>query len=312
MKKYMDIERIKEKNASAFSAGERIVVEEKIDGANASFTYDKEKDAVVGFSRNNPVSVVGNALSGFANYVENLDKSAIDTITLGGRYIIFGEWLVKHTIKYPESAYKKFYMFDVWDTVDECYLEFNIVKSMFDTLKVLGIDIEFVPIFFTGTFTTWEDLMAYVGRTEVGAEPCGEGIVVKTLDRLNDKSDRTPKYLKIVSDRFSEVQTGNKKQKKQKSTDPEVLKKKEAEREIVASVVTDRRVDKCLEKLVDEGVIPSDWDEHNMKDIAKVLPSMVYGDCVKEEPEVVKTVETFGKVCSSLVMKRVNEILKTR
>ena len=308
MKKFMDIERIKEKYATAFSVGENIVCEEKIDGANASFTYDTETDSVASFSRN-MVLKPSNTLQGFYNFVGLFDKEVIKSVTLNGRYIIFGEWLVKHTIKYPEDCYNNFYMFDVWDTVDECYLPFNLVKEMYDMLVALGINIRFVPVFYIGKFTSWEDIQKMVGRTEVGAEPCGEGVVVKTLDRLNDETDRTPKYLKIVVERFSEVQSHK---RQRKPVDPEVLKRKEEERQFVATIVTDRRIDKCLEKLVDEGILPVDWDEHNMKDIAKNLPSLVYADCKKEEPEDVAKVENFGKICGSLTMNRVKELLKSR
>ena len=308
MKKFMDIERIKEKYATAFSVGENIVCEEKIDGANASFTYDTETDSVASFSRN-MVLKPSNTLQGFYNFVGLFDKEVIKSVTLNGRYIIFGEWLVKHTIKYPEDCYNNFYMFDVWDTVDECYLPFNLVKEMYDMLVALGINIRFVPVFYIGKFTSWEDIQKMVGRTEVGAEPCGEGVVVKTLDRLNDETDRTPKYLKIVVERFSEVQSHK---RQRKPVDPEVLKRKEEERQFVATIVTDRRIDKCLEKLVDEGILPVDWDEHNMKEIAKNLPSLVYADCKKEEPEDVAKVENFGKICGSLTMNRVKELLKSR
>lgn len=544
MKKFMDIERIKEKYATAFSVGENIVCEEKIDGANASFTYDTETDSVVSFSRNMALKP-SNTLQGFYNFVGLFDKEVIKSVTLNGRYIIFGEWLClsgdtiikkvssgkgksemtlkemyeyahtpekgrtkswwerngypslysldletdmiqpnkmqeivytgkkkvykltthkgysikatanhpfltpkgwvelgklseydcvaitdfitknthqrtygvgtreifrkqkeykdkigkcevcgatnglnlhhkdenpfnntednwqvlcqdchgnshtkfnnqpkfdyefdyiisiedvgeedcydicmsgnenianfiannfivhncKHTIKYPEDCYNNFYMFDVWDTVDECYLPFNLVKEMYDMLVALGINIRFVPVFYIGKFTSWEDIQKMVGRTEVGAEPCGEGVVVKTIDRLNDKTDRTPKYLKIVTERFSEVQSHK---GQRKPVDPEVLKRKEEERQFVATIVTDRRIDKCLEKLVDEGILPVDWDEHNMKDIAKNLPSLVYADCKKEEPEDVAKVENFGKICGSLTMNRVKELLKSR
>ena len=308
MKKFMDIERIKEKYATAFSVGENIVCEEKIDGANASFTYDTETDKVVSFSRNMALKP-SNTLQGFYNFVGLFDKEVIKSVTLNGRYIIFGEWLVKHTIKYPEDCYNNFYMFDVWDTVDECYLPFNLVKEMYDMLVALGINIRFVPVFYIGKFTSWDDIQKMVGRTEVGAEPCGEGVVVKTIDRLNDKTDRTPKYLKIVAERFSEVQSHK---GQRKPVDPEALKRKEEERQFVATIVTDRRIDKCLEKLVDEGILPVDWDEHNMKDIAKNLPSLVYADCKKEEPEDVAKVENFGKICGSLTMNRVKELLKSR
>ena len=46
--------------------------------------------------------------------------------------------------------------------------------------------------------------------------------------------------------------------------------------------------------------------------IAKVLPKMMYEDCRKEEPEVVTACENFGKICGSLTMGYVRDMLKTR
>lgn len=40
MKKYVDIERFKEKYDTVFSIGEQVTITEKVDGSNASFTYD--------------------------------------------------------------------------------------------------------------------------------------------------------------------------------------------------------------------------------------------------------------------------------
>ena len=307
MKHYMDITRLKEKYAVAFTNGEDITVTEKVDGANASITYDKDTKGNKAFSRKNELNE-SNTLQGFWNYVQTIDPSIVDTVTLGGRYVIFGEWLVKHTIKYPDSCYKKFYMFDVWDTVTEAYLPHEIVYGIYETMKMLGADLEFVPIIFKGKFTTWDDLMKFVGTTSLGAEPCGEGIVVKSQDRLNDAdSSKSPKYIKIVSEKFSEVH-----QDHQKPVDPEVLKAKAEAEAFVASIATERRIQKCLEKLVDEGILPADWDEHNMKDIAKVLPRMVYDDCRKEEPDEVLKVDDFGKACAKLSMAYARKALQNR
>lgn len=60
------------------------------------------------------------------------------------------------------------------------------------------------------------------------------------------------------------------------------------------------------------GVSGQDWDEQDMKDIARAVPSKVYKDCQKEEPETVSQVENFGKMCSSVAMKYCREILNNR
>jgi hypothetical protein len=62
-----------------------------------------------------------------------------------------------------------------------------------------------------------------------------------------------------------------------------------------------------------EGIVPVDWDSKSMSLIAKNLPSEVYHDCMKEEPDTVKEIgENFGKFASSLAMKIVRSELDNR
>jgi hypothetical protein len=46
--------------------------------------------------------------------------------------------------------------------------------------------------------------------------------------------------------------------------------------------------------------------------IAKNINKLMYEDCVKEEPDTVNAIEGFGKICGSLTMEYVREILKER
>lgn len=298
MKKYVDIERLKDKYASAFSIGEHIIVEEKLDGANASITVG-EDGTLKAFSRRNELTPQSN-LQGFYEFVQKLDPTIVSAV-LGTRYILFGEWLVKHTIKYPEDKMKQFYVFDVWDTTIEQYIPWEQVKQFAEF-----IGLKTVPLFFDGKFTSWGDVTAFVGKTEMGGEPTGEGIVIKSQDRLDNKFSGTPSYVKIVAKEFSEVHQS----KPQKEIDPEKLAAKQAAEDLAATIITARRVEKSIQKLVEDGIIPEDWDEKSLGVIAKHLPRAVYNDCVKEEPETVAQIENFGKICGSLTMKLAREAVK--
>lgn len=307
MHKYVDIERMKEKYAVAFTQGEKITVSVKIDGANASFTYDPNTASIKAFSRKTELDE-SNTLRGFWNLTQQFPIDVVKSVTQDGRYVIYGEWLVPHTVKYAESMYKKFYMFDIYDTVSEHYMPHSFTYGAYEMLKALGCDIEFVPILFTGAFTSWDDLMKYVGVSHTGASPCDEGIVVKTQCRLEDAhSSKSPKYLKIVAEKFSEVQ-----QDHQKSVDPEALKAKAEVEAFVASIATERRAEKIIEKMIDNEIIPIDWDEHDMKTIAKNIPRLMYEDCLKEEHDFVIKCENFGKICASLSMKYVRKMLNEK
>lgn len=308
MKKYLDIERCKQKYAETFNVGEDIVIQEKIDGSNASIRYDEESGTLKAFSRRLELNA-DNTLNGFWDYVQTLNLDTFKEI-LGSRYIVFGEWMgAKHAIKYPENIYGKFWMFDVWDTQTEQYLPYEETRSFYDKLIACGNEdnkFNFVPVFYIGKFESWEKTSELVGRTEVGAEPTGEGIVIKRQNCLDSKSSRLPFYVKIVSEQFSEVH----KSKKQKAIDPEAIAKKEANLALAATIVTPQRVQKMIYKFIEDGLLPQDWDEHNLKDISKILPNAIYKDCVKEENETVQQVEDFGKIAAKLSMSIVKDLIK--
>lgn len=308
-KKYLDIERVKLEYSNAFELGEDIVVEEKLDGSNASIVYDVKNDKVECFSRRQKLSPT-KTLNGFYEYVQRLPKQAIEIATSYGRYILFGEWLVKNKIQYPAEKYNNFYMFDVYDTIDECYLQFEDTLAIFSGLAKAAMQVGelvyFAPVLYQGPFRGWDNIKSYVGQTCVGAEPCGEGVVIKSQERLMERNSRRPYYLKLVSEQFAEVQ------KTKKPIDPEELKKKEALRNYAQTIVTKRRCEKMLRRLVEDQIIPEDWDEHDMGVIAKNINKLMYEDCVKEEPDTVNAIEGFGKICGSLTMEYVREILKER
>lgn len=308
MKKYLDIERCKQKYAETFNVGEDIVIQEKIDGSNASIRYDEESGTLKAFSRRLELNSE-NTLNGFWDYVQSLNTIAFKEV-LGSRYIVFGEWMgAKHAIKYPEDVYGKFWMFDVWDTQTEQYLPYEETRAFYGRLIACGNKgkkFNFVPVFYVGKFESWEKAMELVGKTEVGAEPSGEGIVIKRQDCLDSKSSRLPFYVKIVSEQFSEVH----KSRKQKAIDPAAIAKKEANIALAATIVTQQRVQKMLYKFIEDGLLPQDWDEHNLKDISKILPNAIYRDCVKEESETVQQIEDFGKVAAKLSMSIVRDLIK--
>lgn len=311
MNKYVDISRLKAKYSEMFNVGEHIVAQTKVDGANSSFTYDVETNSIIAFSRKTQLSETNN-LRGFWEWTQKFPLEDIKEITEYGRYIIFGEYLCPHSVKYPDTAYNKFYMFDAYDREKECYIPYHDAWVIFGKLLLVAeksnIEINFVPVLYDGPFKSWEDLMELMKLKTLGGRPVEEGIVIKTQDRLEDKENsKRPKYIKIVNEQFGEVHKGAK-----KPVDPEELKKREEARAYVAQFVTRRRIEKILLKLVDEGRLPIDWDETNMKDISKTVPKLVFEDVKKEEPEAVLSVEGFGKFSGSITMEIIRLILNER
>lgn len=299
-KKFMDIERLKESMIDGFQKGDHIVVQEKIDGANFSIRYDPETDSVASFSRKNPLSFQ-NDLRGAWGWSQKLDKNLVKDV-LGNNLVLFGEWLVPHTIVYPQERYQNAYFYDVYDTETEQYFKQDKVKEVINSLGLI-----YVPVFYDGEFQSWEHIQEFVGRTDLGGEH-GEGVVVKNMSRINDPNTRLPFYTKIVGEKFSE-----KKSVKPKMIDPEKVAERERLQNLVDTVVTEGRVTKLVHKMVDEGIIPEKWDEHDMSTIARNIGKDVYYDCVKEEPDVVEQVGgDFGRLANGAAMRIVRNILNTK
>lgn len=287
--KFMDIERMKGTNVLGFEKGDYIVIQEKIDGANSAIRYDTENDCVVAQSRKQILSLSNN-LRGMYEWSQTLDKNKVKEV-LGNNLVFFGEWLVPHTVKYPNEKYNQFYAYDIYDTDAEKYLPQDIVE---EKAKALGLN--FVPVFYKGEFQSWEHCLSSVGKTEMGGE-MGEGIVIKNQAKLNDPNGRTPFYIKIVSEKFQETHEHH-----AKIVSPEQLKAQEENKALCESIVTEARVTKILHKLVDESILPENWGAAEMSIVAKNLCKRVFEDCQKEEPEITAQIENFGKVANSICM----------
>lgn len=303
LKKYVDIERVKDCYANTFEQGEHIVIQVKIDGSNASIAYDEKNNCLAAFSRRQHLGEQ-NTLNGFWNWVQTLDVDLFKSI-LGTRYIVFGEWLTSHSVKYPEDMLKKFYMFDVWDKETEEYLTQAEANDIFNKLSTwIG---RYVNTLYDGPFVSWEHTLEFLKRNTYGETPCMEGIVIKRQSKLWSKSSRLPYYVKIVNEQFSEVHSS-----KPKTIDPEKLAAREAEQAVVAQVVTKRRIEKLIQKFIEDGILTEDWGTESMKNLSKILPKACWDDIIKEEPEIIRQYENAGKIISQLAMKHARDLLNEK
>lgn len=271
-KKYTDVTRLGHKTTvDVLKKGDFIVIQEKIDGANASFTL--EDSTLVSFSRNTKLEE-GNTLGGFYNFVNESIGAKQDL--LNPNYIYFGEWTNPHKVKY-EGYEKQFFLFDIYDKAKEEYLDFSEVK--YESEK-LGLNL--IPVFYEGKYQSFEHLESFVGKTAIngklGEKQLGEGIVVKNVN-YRDRFG-VQKFVKLVVDEFREVQ----KQKKAKNptaylNTPEYL--------LAESVTTYPRVEKIIYKLIDENVIPKEIENQHIGIIFKEVNVRTYEDVIKEESDSV-------------------------
>ena len=258
MKKYMKIVRHgKSGTHLTLETGGEIVIQEKLDGANASFRLDKD-DNVVAFSRNQQLDE-HNTLRGFHNFTQGLDAG-----NLGVQAIYFGEWLVRHKLDYGENE-QQFYLYDIYHTEAEEYLPFHLVKA---EAKRLGLNL--IPTFYEGRFQSMEHIQSFVGKSKLGE--IGEGVVVKNTSYTDKHGNQ--QFTKIVSDEFAE------KAKVKKQT---IRSSKDSLDEFIDTFMTDARVEKILNKLVDEDVLEEDYGIEDMGVILKNSASRIYEDIIEEE-----------------------------
>lgn len=261
MKKFSKV--VREGKDMVHATGDNVVVLEKLDGANASISINDDLDIKV-FSRNNELDE-HNTLRGWYGYaIENLAEKLKDIYNdLGwqGEKILFGEWLVSHTVQYKEEYWSKFYPFALYSVEDEKYYPFADVEYVADEL---GLSTP--KVFARERFTSISDYVQYVGMSEMAVDH-GEGIVIVNEDSL-DEDCRT----KIVSEKFSE----------HKSIKKHVAKDLTESQQWILSNTTQGRVEKIIHKLIDNGMLPEIKFE-NFGDIAKPVLSNVYEDITEEE-----------------------------
>lgn len=295
-KKYHSIVRYGHKTTQdVLNKGDKIIIQEKVDGANASFAIvDGELKC---WSRNKELNA-SNTLEGFYGWVQH----NVEPDKLLEGVIYFGEWTAQHKVVYEGYA-KQFFLYDIYNLHLEEYVSFSMVR---DEAKRLGLQL--IPVFFEGEFESFEQLTEYVGRTELNGklcgEPSGEGIVVKNVayrDRFGKQL-----FVKLVVDKFAEVQ-------KQKA--PKDPKKKYTEEELkVRECVTAPRVEKQLFKMIEDGLLERNFGIESMGMILKHVSPLVAEDILKEEMEDYPraTVKGVQQTISRVLPLVIKEIIKDK
>lgn len=295
-KEYTDIIRFgKSGTTQAIQEGTHISITEKLDGANASFTYDEEAtNGVQAFSRKQVLNEES-SLSGFYQWVQTNIAPIKENLVKNYRY--YGEWLVKHSVVYKEEFYRNFYLFSIWDEEKEEYLSDDIVKQEAERLGL-----KTVPYLYEGAFVSLEHIMGFVGKSKITLEPNkGEGVVVKDATYKNRYGRQL--FVKFIALEFSEV-----KKQKVHRVDTELL----ISLQKIDMVVTKNRTKKMLFKLVDEGIIPSDYSlKRDMGTILKEMNIVIYNDIMKEESDELEGLDekAIRKRISKIIPLQVREIL---
>ena len=297
MKHFIDIERAKfedeasmvKSNVGGFEVGDIIQISEKYDGCNGSCMLDEDNN-LLAFSRKNQLDMSNN-LRGFWNHIQTLDKNMFQDL---GNRVLYGEWAVKHTIIYNKDTYNQWYVYDMFDLDTNQWQPQSVVKEF---AKSHGLN--YIHVLYEGPFISWEHCKSFLHSPAYGDNQ--EGIVIKNQTKLNDPNCRTPFHLKIVNDSFKETQLGN---RIMKEIDPneEILKK--AAEDGANQLITEARIRKEINKMIDEGILTEDIKAQDMGIIARNLPKRIYDDILKEDAEAFNTLQNkyLGKAIGTVAM----------
>lgn len=235
----------------------------KLDGTNCQVFDDNGK--ISAGSRNRPISLDDDHMD-FMKYVVQHEGLLEYTRKYPNRRL-FGEFLKPHTLKsYSDNAWNKFYVFDI-RIEDNDYLEYMSYDSYYNELKEYGI--EFIPPILEARMLGNEDIIKILEKNTFlikDGQGIGEGLVLKNYEWKN-KFGRVV-WAKVVRNDFrfaNTIEMGH----------PVLLAKKRAETHIIESLCSSHLVDKCYNKILEQG----SWEKSKIP----FLFHMVYRDLVVEE-----------------------------
>lgn len=184
----------------------------KIDGTNACVWLDENN--LLGFGSRNRELSIENDNAGFMGAVCKMEKNKITSnqiisqlyqqlhhyLSRHPKHIIYGEWLVPHTIKrYNSDAWREFYLFDVYDSETEKYINYDIWTKEMEQYPAIKI----IPLIAKLENPTEEEIRSYLDKTGdfLITEGLGEGIVIKNYDFVNRYGRTT--WAKVLTEDFS-------------------------------------------------------------------------------------------------------------
>lgn len=190
-KKYFKIHRLGKEETDGILDYE-LTVQEKIDGANCSIFWHEGEVRCGTKNRMLPKDEEGNfkLLIEYVNANDKLEPFLRENQNL----VLYGEWLVRHTITYPDEAYRQVYLFDVYDREADTWARQETVREVADALGF-----QYPHIFAEGKLTQAE-IEEFVGKSNIA--PAGEGVVLKADGFVNKFGDTV--YAKVVHQKFKE------------------------------------------------------------------------------------------------------------
>lgn len=289
--KYQHVEKFGNTEVEGIEVGTTYVFP-KLDGTNASVWI--EDGQIKAGSRNRELTLDEDN-AGFYAYVLS-EPRLKEFLTKHPEVVLYGEWLVPHTLKtYQDDAWRKFYIFDVYNKVSETLLSFERYEA---SLKEFDLDY-LVPIAIikngsVDQFVKCLEKNVFLLKDGTGT---GEGVVIKNYDYQNRYGRQT--WAKLITNEFKE--------KHHKEMGAPLIGCEVVEQKIVDKYVTQALVDKVYAKIVNDN---GGWTSRY---IPQLLNTVFY-DLVREETwefvKAFKNPKVDFKALSHFSMAKVKELRK--
>lgn len=292
-KKYMHVERFGNDEVQGIELGDCYIFP-KLDGTNASVWTDGTGNLCAG-SRNRQLSL-NKDNAGFLQWVKEGNHNLQGFFNANPHLRLYGEWLVPHSLKtYRDDAWRRFYVFDVYNDVIDCFLPYLKYRDVLDFYNL-----DYIRPLCVMRNATYEKLLHELESNTFlikEGKGHGEGIVLKNYNFTNHFGRVV--WAKVVSNSFKEENT--------KAMGPDVKKgKKLVEQYIADEFVTDHLVSKVYAKIINDE--QQGWSS---KYIPRLLSTVFY-DLINEELwNVIKKTKnpTINfKTLNTLVIQRIKEL----
>ena len=177
---------------------------------------------------------------GFKHTLQGPEYESLRTFLLvHPQLTCYGEFLVPHTLRtYVPDAWQKFYIFDIWNADTMSWLTYGEYAPILDAIDVL-----YIPRIAIAVDPTLEDLCQLMNENTwlMKEGETGEGIVIKRYDYEN-RYGRTI-WGKLVRPSFRE----------EHHVVGPTSKHNPVEERIIATYVTEERVNKVITKMAEKG-----------------------------------------------------------
>lgn len=261
----------------------------KLDGTNAGISYEEGQVRVC--SRRREITIADDN-AGTCAYVK-ANKKFADFFDKYPDYILYGEFLVKQTIKtYRDDAWRKFYAFDVYDRNTDKYLTYEEYQPMLEEF-----DIEYIPLIAKLNNPTEEEIMSYLDKTSF-LQPTddipGEGLVIHAPGFVN-KYGKT-KWAKVVRAEY----------KARKQHHAKIASTEDVEAMIVENFFTNALIEKEIAKLY------SELGAFNNKQIGRYINSIYHvfiTECAWEIIKKYKNPKIDFKVLNTLCTDKTKAVM---